>query len=35
MHPGRSLEQVAEYLVRDSLVRLNVLPLPEDDSPER
>jgi hypothetical protein len=28
MHPGRSLEQVADYLVRDSLVRLGLLDLP-------
>jgi hypothetical protein len=29
MHPGRTLEQVADYLIRDSLVRLGVMELPK------
>lgn len=31
MHPGRTDEAVAAYLIRDALVHLGVLPLPEKD----
>lgn len=31
MHPEMTDEDVAEYLIRDSLIRLGVLPLPEKD----